>query len=198
MDNCAVIVLAGGNSSRMNSPKPWLVFVNNATFLENIVNSYNEVGFKKIVISLNKKFFLTAYTDRIEQLKKKATFVEIENPEKGRLFSLQLALKVVGDVDVAFIQNVDNPFIDETVINTLYKERISDGVTIPKYQEKAGHPIIISKNVIKEIVDNYMKYETLKELTNQFEKKYVKVYNSDILININTPLEYHDAINEHI
>lgn len=55
----------------MNSPKPWLVFVNNATFLENIVNSYNEVGFKKIVISLNKKFFLTAYTDRIEQLKKR-------------------------------------------------------------------------------------------------------------------------------
>lgn len=182
----------------MNSPKPWLVFVNNTTFLENIVNSYNEVGFKKIVISLNKKFFLTAYTDRIEQLKKKATFVEIENPEKGRLFSLQLALKVVGDVDVAFIQNVDNPFIDETVINTLYKERNSSGVTIPKYEEKAGHPIIISKKVIKEIVDNYIQYESLKELTNQFEKKYVTVYNSDILININTPLEYQDAINEHI
>lgn len=190
--------MAGGNSSRMNSPKPWLVFVNNATFLENIVNNYNEVGFKKIVISLNKIFFLTAYSDRIVLLKKKASFVEIENPEKGRLFSLQLALKEVGDVDIAFIHNVDNPFIDKIVINTLYKERINNGVTIPKYQEKAGHPIIIGRTVIKEVLDNYMKYDTLKELTNKFDKKYVNVYNSDILININTPSDYNELINEPV
>jgi len=195
LNNCAVIILAGGNSSRMNAPKPWLVFVNNSTFLENIVNNYNEVGFKKIVISLNKKFFLTAYTDRIELLKQKARFVEIENPGNGRMFSLQLALKEVKKVDFAFIHNVDNPFIDKTVINTIYKERINNGVTIPKYQEKTGHPILISKNVIKEIIDNYMKYDNLKELTNQFDKKYVTVYNPDILININTPTEYNDLIN---
>jgi CTP:molybdopterin cytidylyltransferase MocA len=190
VESIAVIVLAGGNSSRMNFPKPWLVFEDNTTFLETIINRYKSVGFKKIVVSLNKTFFLTDYTDRIEFLELHATIIQNSCPEKGRLYSLYIALKELKEVDFAFIHNVDNPFIDAEVINTLYKERKLNGTTIPTYKQKAGHPIIIGKIVIDEIINNYEKYETLKEVINQFDKKYVEVKSPNILTNINTPQDY--------
>ncbi|MBI2280331.1 MAG: nucleotidyltransferase family protein [Bacteroidetes bacterium] len=198
MERIAVIVLAGGNSRRMNYPKPWLIFENNATFLETIINRYKCLGFKKIVISLNKAFFLTDYTDRIEFLELHATIIQNNYPEKGRLYSLYIALKELKEVDFVFIHNVDNPFVDVEVVNTLYKERNSVGSTIPSYQGQAGHPIIIGKIVIDEIINNYEKYETLKEVINQFDKKYVEVNSSNILININTPQDYNKVMNEFV
>lgn len=188
--------MAGGSSSRMNFPKPWLIFENNATFLETIINRYKCLGFKKIVISLNKAFFLTDYTDRIEFLELHATIIQNNYPEKGRLYSLYIALKELKEVDFAFIHNVDNPFVDVEVVNTLYKERNSVGSTIPTYNQKAGHPIIIGKIVIDEVINNYEKYDTLKQLINKFDKKYVDVNNSSILININTPQDYNKVMNE--
>ncbi len=190
MDSIAVIVLSGGNSSRMNFPKPWLIFEDNATFLETTINRYKCLGFKKMVISLNKAFFLTDYADRIEFLELHATIIQNSYPEKGRLYSLYIALKELKEVDFAFIHNVDNPFVDEEVIHTLCKEKKLNGTTIPTYNQKAGHPIIISKIVIDEIINNYEKYNTLKEVINQFDKKYVEVNSSNILININTPQDY--------
>ena len=190
MESIAIIVLAGGNSSRMNFPKPWLVFEDNTTFLETIINRYKCLGFKKMVISLNKAFFLTDYADRIEFLELNAAVIQNSYPEKGRLYSLYIALKELKEVDFAFIHNVDNPFVENEVINTLYKERNNVGSTIPTYNQKAGHPIIIGKAVMNEIVENYEKYETLKEVINQFDKKYVEVKSPNILTNINTPQDY--------
>lgn len=196
MDSIAVIVLAGGNSSRMNFPKPWLIFEGNATFLETIINKYKCFGFKKMVISLNKAFFLTDYTNRIEFLELHAAIIQNNYPEKGRLYSLYIALKELKEVDFAFIHNVDNPFVDVEVINTLYKESNDMGSTIPSYHGKAGHPIIISKIVIDEIINHYEKYSSLKDVINGFDKKYVEVNDSKILININTPQDYNNVMNE--
>lgn len=196
MDSIAVIVLAGGNSSRMNFPKPWLIFEDNTTFLETIINRYKCFGFKKMVISLNKAFFLTNYSAKIELLGLNAEVIQNNYPEKGRLYSLFIALKELKEVDFAFIHNVDNPFVDVEVINTLYKERNSVGSTIPTYNQKAGHPIIIGRVVMNEIIKNYEKYEVLKEVINQFDKKYVEVNSSNILININTPQDYNKVMNE--
>lgn len=196
MDSIALIVLAGGNSSRMNFPKPWLIFENNSTFLENIINKYKCAGFKKMLISLNKAFFLTDYSNRIELLELNAEVILNNYPEKGRLYSLYIALKGLVSIDFVIIHNVDNPFVDEEVIHTLCKERKLNGTTIPTYNQKAGHPIIISKIVIDEIINNYEKHNTLKEVINQFDKKYVEVNCSSILVNINTPQDYNKVMNE--
>ena len=198
MESIAIIVLAGGNSSRMNFPKPWLVFEDNTTFLETIINRYKSAGFKKIVVSLNKICFLTEYNNRIEFLKLNTVFIENNYPEKGRLYSLYIALKDLPSNDFAIIHNVDNPFVEDEVIHALYKERKLNGTTIPTYKQKAGHPIIIGKAVMNEIVKNYEKYETLKEVINQFDKKYVEVKSPNILTNINTPQDYNKVINEFV
>ena len=198
MESNAVIVLAGGNSSRMNFPKPWLIFEDNATFLETIINRYKCLGFKKMLISLNKAFFLTDYTDRIEFLELHATIIQNSYPEKGRLYSLYIALKELTSVDFAIIHNVDNPFVDDEAIHTLCKERNLNGTTIPTFNQKAGHPIIIGKAIMNEIINNYEKYESLKEMINEFDKKYVEVNSSRILININTPQDYNKVINEFV
>lgn len=189
MEDIAVIVLAGGESSRMNFPKPWLIFDKDTTFLESAVNRYSWIGFKKIVISLNKQFFLTPYLGVINNLKSTATFVKNLYPEKGRLYSLYIALKSIDNVAFVLIHNVDSPYIDKKVIKQLYNERLTEGTTIPSFNRKTGHPIIISNVVINEIINNYTKYATLKEVINKFDKKYVEVNDSSILININTPEE---------
>jgi molybdenum cofactor cytidylyltransferase len=125
-------------------------------------------------------------------------FVENNYPEKGRLYSLYIALKDLPSSDFAIIHNVDNPFVDNEVIHSLCKERRLNGTTIPTYNQKAGHPIIIDKTVMNEIVENYEKYETLKEVINQFDKKYVEVKSPNILTNINTPQDYNKVINEFV
>lgn len=196
VENITVIALAGGSSSRMNFPKPWLIFENNTTFLETIINKYTCAGFKKIVILLNKTCFLTKYADKIEALKIKATIIENNYPEKGRLYSLHLALKELKGVNFAIIQNVDNPFVEEEIIKKLVTNRNFEGATIPSFYGKSGHPIIINKEIITEIINNFEKYETLKEVINKFNKKYIEVNSSRILTNINTPQDYKDVMNE--
>ena len=196
LKNVGVIVLAGGNSSRMSFPKSWLTYFNNQTFLETIIYKYRSFGFKEITISLNKADFLTKYDSKIEELKRISTFVKNNSPEKGRLYSLHTALNQLQAVDFAIIHNVDNPFVENDVINTLLNEKNYSGSTIPSYLGQSGHPIIINKMIIEEIVNNYEKYETLKELVGSFERKYVDVNSSSILKNINTPEEYNNLMNE--
>lgn len=183
----SVIVLAGGNSLRMGSPKAWLL-KGNTTFLSEIIKSYQLFGIETITVVLNEKFTTSEWKNELSEIKSNTTLIKNCSPEKGRLYSLQLGLKAVKS-DFVFIHNVDNPFVENEVLKELIHQTEINGVTIPTFKEKGGHPVIINGVVKKEIIDNYQNYETLKEVFANFPKKYIEVKSNSILKNINTPQE---------
>lgn len=189
MKNTAAIILAGGNSSRMNYPKAWLMYNNELTFLESIVNSYIEIGIRPIVV-LNEIFTNNQWQPFFESILKKAIVIKNGYPEKGRLYSLVLGLGELTTENALFIHNVDQPFIEKEVLSQLHKNIEPNGITLPCTNGKNGHPVLIGKPIINEIKNHYSDYPTLKDIWKFFPKKKIEVNNENILTNINTPEEY--------
>ena len=182
----SVIILAGGKSVRMGYPKPWLKKNNDTTFLVEIVSTFKNFGVDDIVVVLNDKLMTKEWENQLIRVKQNALVIKNHVPEKGRLYSLQLGLKAT-KYDTLFIHNVDNPFIENEVLEQLSNKVETRGVTIPSYQGRGGHPVIISKTVKNEIINNYQNHTTLKEIFTCFTKTYIDVNSNSILKNINTP-----------
>ena len=186
LKNCSAIILAGGNSARMKYPKLWIQDKLGTTFLASICSTYKSCGITNIAVVINEKFTTSKWKANLAKIKDDITIIKNSAPEKGRLYSLRLGLKA-STSNFIFIHNVDSPFVEKEVIEQLLNNREENGITIPSYQEKNGHPVIINNAVSTEIVANYKNYETLKEIFNHFPKKYVEVDSDSILKNINTP-----------
>ncbi len=183
----SVIILAGGNATRMGFPKPWLL-KGNTTFLKEIVDSYLRFGIENIIVILNEKFATPEWENELGEVNGNASIIKNHFPEKGRLHSIYLGLKEVKS-DYIFIHNCDNPFVEDEVLNKLTSNINKGAILIPTFTDKGGHPVVINKLVRKEILNNYQHYNTLNEVFSNFSKKRVKVRSNSILKNINTPQE---------
>jgi len=184
----SAIILAGGNSVRMGFPKAWLRTKDNMSFLAAIVNTYKSSGIVDIVVVLNAKFATKEWEKEIANIDKSATIIKNSKPEKGRLYSLHLGLNRVVN-ESTFIHNVDNPFVESIVLDQLSNCINTYGVSIPSFQGKGGHPVIISQPIALEIAQHFSKYKTLKDVFSKFPKTYVEVNSNSILKNLNTPQE---------
>lgn len=185
----STIILAGGHSNRMNYPKAWLMYNEQETFLESIINSYQQKGIKPIVV-LNVAFMENSWKPFLERILGKAIVIKNCHPEKGRLYSLALGLNELKTEEAVFIHNVDQPFVESEVINELFKNFEPNGITLPSFNGKNGHPVLIGNPVIKELINHYSEYKTLKDVWKFFPKKRIEVNSKNVLININTPDEY--------
>lgn len=185
--NYAAIILAGGHSSRMNYPKPWLK-KGESTFLGKIIAVFKQFGIHEIIVVINEKFTSKEWKNELFDIVQNCKIIKNPHPERGRLYSLQLGLKVT-TTDNLFIHNVDNPFIEERVLKLLQDHHAKTGVSIPSFKGKGGHPVIITQAINEELKNNYQNYKTLKEVFSNFPEKYIEVNTNSILKNINTPQE---------
>ncbi len=191
----SAVILAGGNSERMGYPKPWLKSKYNTTFLAGIVAALQRYGIKDIIVVLNEKFATVEWEKELFEIEANAKIIKNYHVEKGRLFSVQLGLKAALS-DYVFIHNVDNPFIEYSVLKLLTENLETNGTTIPSFNGKGGHPVVVNAAVKNEIMNNFHCYETLKNILKNFPKKYVNVNSSKILANINTPHDLDLKLNE--
>jgi CTP:molybdopterin cytidylyltransferase MocA len=189
----SVLILAGGKSERMIFPKSYLLY-KGKTFLENISEGYNKAGIKKSCIVINKEHCEGDWKQYFERAKLFISIIEKTDSAHGRFHSLKLGLHNLSDTDFCFIHNVDNPFIDGETIKCLYENRNSYGYTVAVYNGKRGHPLLISKHVIKRIneLENYD--YNLKDILSEFPMRVAEVNSKEILLNINTPQDYENFI----
>jgi molybdenum cofactor cytidylyltransferase len=191
------VVLAGGKSSRMRFPKPWLQYDDNQLFLERIVEVYSNLGVSEIVVVLNKEFAADKWREILGRIKEKAVVVENNSPEKGRLYSLSLGLKAM-DMDFTIIHNVDNPFVEESVISELIDNFQEGKAVVPTYNGRGGHPIIIDSEIQSEIKYRFDNYYDLRSILKKYSIKKIETGCASVLANLNTPEEYQEAMHEHI
>ena len=186
--NYSAIILAGGNSSRMGFPKPWLKTKDDVTFLATIISKFKQLGIDDIVVVLNEKFTTQEWKKELSEVEQNVIIIKNSKPENGRLYSLQLGLRTTTNNPI-IIHNVDNPFVENNAIEQLISQTEANEISIPSYKGKGGHPVIISKLVKEEIITNYQHYKTLKDIFSKFPKKRIEVNSNSILKNINTPQE---------
>ncbi len=184
---CSVIVLAAGFSSRMKAQKAFLKFNNEMCFLQKIVSEYECFNVSQIIVLLNQIGF-EYYRENSFHFLENHQIVLNQYPEYERFYSIKLGMNEVKS-PFCFIQNVDNPFVNYQLLNELWNQSDENSVTIPYFEGKGGHPILIGRKTIETIHHLNGFNFNLKEVLENFNKTRVNVMDSNILRNINTKEE---------
>lgn len=190
---CSVLILAAGFSSRMKEPKFALKFDDERNFLEKIIDEYLEFNCDDIVVVLNEKGILLT-----EELKlhfpKNVKIIKNQYPEKERFYSLQIGLMSLANSKQVFIQNVDNPFVDQDILSLVYKHADEADYIVPAYKGKGGHPILVNQNISETIITDKNYDQNLKVYLEKFVKLKVECFSKKVIININNINDYNKTL----
>ena len=188
LKNCSTIILAAGNSSRMNSPKFALKFDKKNTFLEKIIREYHDFGCEEIIVVLNKEG--KSIVDNLNLDIKKAKIVINQHPEWERFYSIKQGAKALSCTHSVFIHNVDNPFVTPEILESLISQDVTTDYVIPTFNSKGGHPILISNKIHQVIILEERNDLILSDFLKKHNAKRVTVSDDRILLNINTKKDY--------
>lgn len=186
--NVGVILLAAGNSERMGRCKFLLPMKNGLSFFENIIQTFSDLGVKKIVVVTQVKH-LETLKRLCRENKTQPAFVLNDFPERDRFYSLQLGIKAIGDVDYCFIHNSDCPFIDISTLHALVLSKNKADCICPEFNGKGGHPILLNKMTLQHLL-NSPENAILKEELSMTSRFNVPVDNQFITVDIDTPDDY--------
>jgi molybdenum cofactor cytidylyltransferase len=189
MNKSSALIVAAGLSTRMGQEKFALEFRDGETFLEHIAGQYHRFGCRKIIAVLNPKGQLLM-NELSLKLPGQLQVAVNEQPERGRFSSIKAGLKLLSDEDCVFVQNVDNPHINEKLLLALTSNLKNADYIYPVFQNKGGHPVLIRNQIVKTIVNQEDDDLILKDFFKRFKKSQVDVLDEGILKNINTREEY--------
>lgn len=182
-----LILLTSGNSSRMGTEKAFLPFSNNLTFIEHILACYS--GFSK------SKLFLVVNSQNYNDIKQKvsncgAQLILNDNIEKGRFHSIQLGIGKSANSDGVFIQNIDNPFVNHSLLKGMSSLYDPNAFVVPQFQNKNGHPLLLGNELVRVLKENATAYSDFKIFLNRYEKRFFVSEQESVLANINSQQEY--------
>lgn len=195
MSNICAIVLAAGESKRMNAPKLLLPFAGK-TMIEMVIGNVlqADIGFTLVVLGSYRKEIFAA----IGHLPVTTCFNE--NYKEGMLSSVKCGFEnLPGKFDAVLVFPGDQPFIDPVVTKKViaaYRDSGS-GMVIPVYNGKRGHPLLIDfkyRDLIRKIPED----EGLRWLSATFPEDVLEVDTSSrgILKDFDTIEDYLNEINK--
>jgi molybdenum cofactor cytidylyltransferase len=179
------IILAGGSSTRMGSPKA-LIKINGVTFLETIVNKHHDAGIEKPIVLISD--FLEP--DILKLSIKKIELIVCSPPEKTPIESLRRGIARLAADEKAFIVHpIDFPLPLVSTIKLIIDlfEKSGKAIVKPIYDGKGGHPIIMSCSLIEEII-HVSEDIGLREVVRKFPERVLEYPTKDVGVinNINT------------
>jgi molybdenum cofactor cytidylyltransferase len=146
----AGIILSGGASRRMGTPKALLRF-QNETFLDRLIRLFSAVCHPIIVVVGEHATQIRSGIERGRDV----LFAVNPDPERGMLSSLQCGLALVpAEASAAMFLPVDHPNVEPSTIETLAARFGADGapVIVPTYAGEHGHPVCIARPLIAELL----------------------------------------------
>jgi len=184
------IILAGGNSARMHFPKPFLNF-DGRCFLEKIIDAYRSADFNEIAVVINDRFTTGEWTSYLSRIRLKSLIVQNGQPGRGRFYSLKLGAEALKEVDYCFVQNVDNPFVEASLLKRLWAHKNEAGYVLPVRKNRGGHPVLINREILTAIRTGKDDSLILRDFLQGYNKKELVVRRESVLVNMNDQREYY-------
>ena len=179
MATVAAIILAAGKGSRIGGPK-WQLACGDKTFLDTIVDSLAQAGVQKIACVVD--------SHSMPVPDPRTTLVINPAPEKGMFSSVYCGVLTFTDVEGYLIMPVDHPLVQVVTIQELLAAFADNPEKIvrPVHNNKAGHPVIIPRTAVSNIMDAELDGNFKQFLQDQNPEIHdVVVADSGVLNNIN-------------
>ncbi|HUN63490.1 MAG TPA: nucleotidyltransferase family protein [Candidatus Sulfotelmatobacter sp.] len=145
----AAVILSGGASRRMGSPKALLAY-QGRPFLEHLldVTKHPKVGVRRVVLGAHAEPIGKAVVLAPEEV------VVNEHWERGQLSSIQAALRTLPPgTEGMLLCLVDHPLISAALVDQLIEHFYATRapVVVPVFEGRRGHPVIFSAAVYGEL-----------------------------------------------
>ncbi len=193
--NVDAVILAAGQSTRMERPKP-LLEVGSETFLERTIRMLKFGGCRYIVAVVNTN---DEWVQRLADATGAAIVVN-EDPASQQIDSLRLGVRALpSDWDAVAVLPVDVPLIADgtvkTVIDIVRAER--PALTLPFHNGVAGHPVVLGRQLESDLMDKTWEEGVRSIIMSQARSiREVKVVDPAILIDIDSKEDYWRYVQE--
>jgi CTP:molybdopterin cytidylyltransferase MocA len=146
----AAVILSGGASRRMGSPKA-LVPYQGRSFLEHLlqITAHEEVGVRRVVLGAHARAIAETVELRPDEI------VVNEDWEKGQLSSIQKGLRSLpGGTNGILLCLIDHPLVSRELVGDLIERFYSSGkaIVLPVYKGRRGHPVIFGAKLYEELL----------------------------------------------
>jgi molybdenum cofactor cytidylyltransferase len=148
----SAVILSGGASQRMGSPKALLPY-QGRPFLEHLiaVTSHPKIGARRIVLGAHAELIADAVRLAADEVVINGEW------EKGQLSSIKAGIRSLpAGTDGMILCLIDHPLISATLVDELierfYLGSTPPPIVLPIYQRKRGHPVIFSSGVYEELM----------------------------------------------
>jgi molybdenum cofactor cytidylyltransferase len=147
----AAVILSGGASSRMGSPKA-LVSYQGRPFLEHLlgVTTHPAIGVRRVVLGPDAEAIAKGIALAADEI------VINHDWEKGQLSSIHAGLRSLPpNTDGMLLCPVDHPLVSAALIGALIEAFVASRalVVVPSYWGRRGHPVIFSAAVFEELLN---------------------------------------------
>ena len=147
----AAVILSGGASRRMGSPKALLPF-QGRPFLEHLldITKHPKIGVRRVVLGAHAEHIGKEIALNPEEV------VVNEHWERGQLSSIQEALRSLpGATDGILLCLIDHPLISRGLVYGLVDQFYATHapVVLPVFEGRRGHPVIFSAALYQELLN---------------------------------------------
>jgi molybdenum cofactor cytidylyltransferase len=146
----AAVILSGGASSRMGSPKALLAY-QGRPFLEHLLEAtaHRQIGPRRVVLGAHAEPIAKAINLKADEI------VINEDWAKGQLTSIQAALRTLPPgTDGILLCLIDHPLISADLVHELIEQfyKSKKLIVLPVYEGRRGHPVIFSSALYDELL----------------------------------------------